>query len=1151
MNAVLLYNGYAVRTKSSQYDFSNVNDYVLLSNGCLKSFKIGGIDYELYTKDSFLKEHRLSGSYRTGYYKKESFIKYRNDAGKSNSDLKKMTLNVLLNQKTTNGYAHHFPIIISYTETGWGFELAKEGDNVMVKLLYQTVFSHYFNMRTYNFTIEPQPDSEYRKYKKIDDFPNPTFTDDEKPFSNRATGRFFAKNFGDLLNTQSWSSLPDSIPTDYIIVSFDEDKASPVASKRLFSRKMCHICFRINRIYRDNLLQKLTIETIDTIEAAVQSKYDPDNPNSTQYDALTLIDKVIGELLKDWGYLYDSATSIDASQILPALPNYREIVRYNRMLSNFQQNLKFLNEAEVFPPDPSLTDEQDSDRRMKFLHSSLISSLGILSIEQKIKMLENFMEKASKKGNIEQDNDEEIEEVDILYLLASVNITADADKLLSFLLKEKTDNGKLKTNFEILYYFMDDKRLDRIFIIQWFVDEDNNRQHFINALNRIWKISQYNYSYVPNGTTPNENNMNPNSFFLDKTINGGFKYFPEYNPDGVLINGSDPVFEFESTSNGGSTSNSISYKPESELQKEVIVINKIENKGASYVDTGTYIYENDDIKIIEYGKYHLYQPIVVSRYKADLELEVPDGDPIPAFLFFYAEEFDRLKDIDAAISFATEVLVEVGLFFATGGLGAFRHLRHLKSITKLRHLSIVNGQIQWGIATTEKVLFWRGLESGAEIVSVTAGVLTSLFNYQATTTNDPEIQKLKQKLSNFFLILTLCSAGKAIVSRSRGVKSADDVFNKANEITGNGATHNIPDDVWDVIVTISSKVEVKVTQIINQLVDDFPELANRLTQIKNGNLRLAYELSEIISKNSPKTLEKFNANPNIFDLFDDLTKVSRLRNLSEYFDVYYEVNRIQKNVRGAVYFPEFADGTSTLLHTIEEIEEVINSGINLGVELNDIIGLIIKSHKKGKQFTSTIVKQEWIPNYKNVLDGGLPKCFNAVVDQAEFISETGPLFNKYRLGDKVNLGGSSITKNLPGDLDLPLFLSPAKYDELILHYTTQYNNFKSWVFEQPARLNLPVKYQGKLKQIERGLKKSVTPMYNQTSGIKKLDTDCIFDFKLVNDEPQLKWLIDELKEANFIDNLNVKDKLDIDLIIFNTSKENKIINLPPIHTINL
>jgi hypothetical protein len=239
---------------------------------------------------------------------------------------------------------------------------------------------------------------------------------------------------------------------------------------------------------------------------------------------------------------------------------------------------------------------------------------------------------------------------------------------------------------------------------------------------------------------------------------------------------------------------------------------------------------------------------------------------------------------------------------------------------------------------------------------------------------------------------------------------------------------------------------------------------------------------------------------------------------------------------------------------------MIKQGVDLGLDVSDVIGAVIKSTKSGKQFTASVVKTEWLPNLKSVLvDGNVPKIFNGSPGQLTvFLNEIGTLFSKYKLGIKVNVGGSSIMKNTPGDLDLPLFFTPSVYDDLIKHYQSQYELFKQWA-KSSGRSSL---YKPVFQRIEKGLNSSKSPAYRKGNNIKKLDVNCIFNWKLnTNGTPDYTFLIDDLVKkkdgvfkTSFFPNLNATDagKMEgLDLIIFNTSATNKVVNLPPMLTYNL
>ncbi|PZU81905.1 MAG: hypothetical protein DI529_15235 [Chryseobacterium sp.] len=163
-------------------------------------------------------------------------------------------------------------------------------------------------------------------------------------------------------------------------------------------------------------------------------------------------------------------------------------------------------------------------------------------------------------------------------------------------------------------------------------------------------------------------------------------------------------------------------------------------------------------------EFHLFQPIALTGYKVEEELEptFPQKPYVPAFLWYYSEEFSRLKDFNSSISFAIDVTIEVGLFFLTGGVSAIAELRYL------RYASDLAKAIRAGAGTIEySVLVVKGIGALGQTVTVGSAVCERYYDLLIKI-HDPnndytaEEKEYFEYLHKFFLNLTLISAGVTV-----------------------------------------------------------------------------------------------------------------------------------------------------------------------------------------------------------------------------------------------------------------------------------------------------------------------------------------------------------------------------------------------------
>lgn len=782
-DAVLTYNGFPVRLITDKY---SVNNAIYADTGFLLDFAItvDGATFEIsyFNRSDFNKADKGT----PGYYIKESFYKYKNG---------KLTFIALTTENEVGwGYKHYLPTNTAFQNEKWSLKPAEEGDLVKVFRL-NPVFPftfHYLN-KEYIFKVKFPDGQDFPKaYQTVQDYP-PINNDPNSPdYStiqdfpvdrmNEPTGLFYTKNFGEYVTT--WSNVNDSI-------------------KEVLSRAVSLICWQIS--WMPDELSKLTVHTLAHIKDSYDRKYY--QGDSTDYDQLTLADRIVGDLLWQWGYYYSNIGGVEKFPLTPVLPTqYSEdylnlINQYYNALVNFYNGIYYKTVSELFPDDSGDAEER-SDRRVAILIKILPGiAVHLLPIALRLEILDKIIE----EKEVYEDDDKKINEADVLKILNSFLGYEEANGLLDFLAVIKTGS---RTRYEILYKLMDDNRLERYPFVSWFVDDANNRQFYNFLLYEKWKVSKYNTYYVPSGITPNENGLNPQAFFLSEE---GAKYYYSLNSGSVETPPSlEYSFEKVSSSLYHQIFNEITFEAEKTLVQNLVVINqKVSTTYLNYLSTHG---DSTSTSVRKYGNFHIYQPVCLMGYEGNLDFAVPQYIPIPAFLLFYSTDYNKLKTYDAAFSYASEVGMEIALFFATGGIGAIRHLKHLKYVNK------IGAAYRGTLPTSEAVIVWRGAEAGTEILSVSAGVLYSTTGLIANSSSNPDTKELMERVGWFFLALSVISAGGAFYGRQRAVRGADDILNEINRLNNLNppVTVDLDSEVMDVILTIGN-INQKITLMGNKI----------------------------------------------------------------------------------------------------------------------------------------------------------------------------------------------------------------------------------------------------------------------------------------------------------------------------------------------
>lgn len=572
-----------------------------------------------------------------------------------------------------------------------------------------------------------------------------------------------------------------------------------------------------------------------------------------------------------------------------------------------------------------------------------LGALRLIPLRTKLDLLRSYIFYSEIR-----DDDEAI----VVKMLYSISRPEDADLMLDYMLELR--DGQ-RTNYEVFFNLMDDDRASRYaFGISF---GGSHRRHFNFALYELWKISKYNFRFIPAGVTANDDGLNPNAFFLrDQThIEGGGKHYYE---------NAEPILEFSIHKESGGVTNqngflyrtvTDDYNTEEELDRERVIINKITTIRTTSVAVKTEGLINRKSEIEEeYGRYHLYQAITLFGYQPDLELTMPEEPLIPAFLFHYTEDFERLKEFDAGVVFAIEIGIEAALFYFTGGLSTLRHVRHLKHVKKVgRALGIGTA-----LAPNEAVLIWRGLEGLAEVVAVSAGTITAYTMYAGNITNDSEEKALLDKVSTFFLFLTFASVGGALRSRNRTVKAADNVIAEVEKLTDLGISHGLPGEILDVVNTV--KDSATISQVF---------LRNKLSQFTIGELGETNKLLDLFD--SLTSLEKNNfirhfGNEEGIDFWRKMNADEGKR-----VDLWKKVPNEYKNVRNDItYLDELYHLKVRDIEAVDHISIVKNRPTSGSTKFNAIGGHTENINLNGtsSHFTTNDGIEVLDPNFTHSID---------------------------------------------------------------------------------------------------------------------------------------------------------------------------------------
>lgn len=571
------------------------------------------------------------------------------------------------------------------------------------------------------------------------------------------------------------------------------------------------IAFRIAEIEREIFPKLANSSTWGMLDAIA------DSPNGS-IDSLNDFQKMLFILKKTWGYYHDPSADEsyvhkhDFEPIFSFVPGYEDYLNYYNNLTDFFFALykiqdKLLNISE--------------DLRLRYLLQTLpVSALTIVPYS----IIKNQLSGYSKIKNLPESSQRHV-----IHLIISITKRPEySDDFLDFLLIK--ENGVV-TNFEALYSLLTDGRLERYTVVNWFVDEQTNRKYFAYAIFDLWKTSYYNWSYVPsnNGSGNQGDFVNLNSYFI--------KNKKEYIADNV--------FEFSplNINQIAGKFNDVKNRISAKLLSSKIEIS-VQSTTTKYFfnrRTGKFEYDKpiSDSKV---NKFHLFHPITLVGYQPNLELRIPQRTLIPAFLFFFAEEYDELADFDAAISLGIDIAIDIALFFASGGVGILKDLKYLKYLTRLGEA------LRGELAATDAVTIWRAAETGAEVITLAASTIVNYNQYLSTTENNIEKQKHHQKIQWLMMGLLFFAAGGVAYSRVRAVSEAGEILDIM--ATFPGTTHGVPDSLVELLERLAGKRAVLISEMGSKL-QEF-----KLQGVEIDNIIAKFE--SLTDKQKYKFWEHFN-----------------------------------------------------------------------------------------------------------------------------------------------------------------------------------------------------------------------------------------------------------------------------------------------------
>lgn len=620
------------------------------------------------------------------------------------------------------------------------FEYAQISDSITIEKMEFNEPSKYYKQKKYFITVT-EPDMDFFSPEKY----TTTVIDQSK----------------DLLPTYSGSFYHKNIPAI----------AMEPIRKQLYTKTITLIAFRADNIYKD-IFGIIAKEKIENIQLAVFKKYK--QSDSSQYNNLLKIDQIIGELLKDWGYIdqVEPTYILEGKSLEFAENYYNSMSSFYSSLKGADKNIYFgydthknpldfngrpITNDNIIQPGGAMghatqqeKDRADSERRINILLKHLTTAgISLLDYETRL----SFINDALNKSSLPKESGSELTQNNILKIISTFANSDDADSFLIYLLKK--NDGKI-LNFQNLYY----KITEFIFEIEIPVigipvgNKERSRKALVYILFTIWNYSKFNPSYIPAGVTPNPEGLNPNSFFL--TTPGKY-YFEKQNGEPAT----DKSLEFEAIEVGQDIIFNY-YKVDEEFHEEKIRIRKYEARISHSQEKATDLW------------YHLYQPILILGYQkvgADNKEKfcIPEFPRVPAFMFFYFKELEDKRDTNALINLGVQVTSDILLMYLTGGASELLEIRYLKYLSESGKI-LLNPNLYKN--ATNVVRLWN-IVNTTEQMSFVASTFANFATYLGETSNNPKDKEFYERMRNLAFLVMLGTGFGSLVAQGKAVKEAD------------------------------------------------------------------------------------------------------------------------------------------------------------------------------------------------------------------------------------------------------------------------------------------------------------------------------------------------------------------------------------------
>ena len=501
-----------------------------------------------------------------------------------------------------------------------------------------------------------------------------------------------------------------------------------------------------------------------------------------------------------------------------------------------------------------------------------------------------------------------------------------------------------------------------------------------------------------------------------------------------------PIIHYQSKNNFGVFNDNLDFEIK---QNQVSIIEETEITYRTSINPDINETSTSTRKFL-FGTYHLFQPVtLLDINKENLETKIPipltsggtlepEGKNInsvvPVFMLHYIQNANQRSNTETIIGYTIDGVLTLS------GIGNITKFRHLAKLSRLEQVKRIIG--------------------GVEFVSGVLSYLTSFI--EECDANDEFCKNIKA----FTFWLEMASLSSDAITELLLKRAA----RKAKNL---GYPSNFDDALTKQKINELASVVDKLLEVENFLktVDNkFLNFKNKLTQIKEDNINVAFEIVDSLKKND-----------NVYKVLDDNPDfINSLGGIEETKSLIKTINLLgETKPKLLSRIENFEPIRFNNIHSDLELKDIIERAIELNLPIKELDDFIYISCRTGppppdKRILSSELKDQMTYWQTIIKERGYPSRFNNIDDFIIFSNRLKELMKSYNLPtDNVFIQGSALRKINADDVDVAVILTQEQLSSFIRY------SEDVWRVRRLKGLGRLKKVNNKVKKYQKGVRQAI------------------------------------------------------------------------------